>query len=114
MKKWITENWKIVLGLILVLAIVLIIRAWMRSRHQGADPDQLDKGRVLSRGSQGPEVEVLQRWINTKLAVLSMNPDEFTEQIPPLEIDGKFGPLTEGALILVTGRGSTTLEQLGL
>ncbi|MBI4821704.1 MAG: peptidoglycan-binding protein [Deltaproteobacteria bacterium] len=51
---------------------------------QAARPS--DSGNLLSRGSRGEEVAQLQRTINASGAN------------PPLEVDGKFGPLTDAAV----------------
>lgn len=45
-----------------------------------------DSGAMVRRGARGPEVEQLQRQLNEAGAQ------------PPLELDGKFGPLTEAAV----------------
>jgi peptidoglycan hydrolase-like protein with peptidoglycan-binding domain len=54
----------------------------VRARTQTVAPEGVN----LRRGARGPEVEALQRALNERGAN------------PPLEVDGRFGPLTAGAV----------------
>lgn len=62
--------------------------------------DQIDRNKILSYGSRGVEVKLLQEWLNNRGAT------------PQLVLDGIFGELTLEALIQETGRESTTLDQI--
>jgi hypothetical protein len=69
-------------------------------------PGGLDCDKLLFKQTNNftrqPEVEALQRWLNSQLPT----------PMALLRVDGKFGTLTEGALQVVTGKKRISLREL--
>jgi hypothetical protein len=94
-----------------VVLVVYLISKWLHSRPKPLpvelQSDNLDKTKVLKKGTQGVEVAELQRVLkkdyNAELGSTGVNKDG---------IDGDFGTLTEIALKEAKGVSEITLNNL--
>ena len=94
-----------------VVLVVYLVSKWLHSRPKPLpielQSDNLDRTKVLKKGSQGVEVAELQRVLkkdyNAELGRTGVNEDG---------IDGDFGTLTETALNEAKGIKEVTLNDL--
>ena len=103
-----TKKYLIIGGVALV--IILALNKWLKKMPQAINSDAyagLDMNTILSKGSTGDEVSVLQRTLinnyGADLGYSGANKDG---------IDGEFGALTEKALFDAKGVKKISLKQL--
>ena len=90
-----------IVGVLLAVVLVLVFwgdkifkRSEAAGATSGADGAAAPVVFPLKKGSSGPEVAKLQTWLNKKAAYYMI--------LTPLNVDGIFGPKTEGMCLTIT------------
>jgi len=96
--------WYIVIGIVVLILVVWAVSYFGKKKKDKTELAQSQNIMLkfpAKRGDSGEHIGVIQRWINQRL-----NPP-----LAQLEVDNKWGSLTDTALNYITGESMVTYSQ---